>query len=231
MKRSEIDHIIDRALEFSTNRGFVFPRFAYYTAEDWQKLNKSSQEIIDNMLGWDVTDFGEGNFSRRGLVSFTFRNGNYEHPDLYPKPYCEKLFVIEDGQELPYHFHRKKMEDIINRGGGTLEITVYKADADEKLDKQKPVTYVSDGERFTVPAGSVIQLPPGRSATMTKGTYHQWKGVPGTGRILLFEVSSTNNDKTDNRFLEDIPRLISVEEDTPRQHLLFNDYGEIKLKG
>lgn len=59
------------------------------------------------------------------------------------------------------------MEDIINRGGGTLEITVYKADADEKLDKQKPVTYVSDGERFTVPAGSVIQLPPGRSATMT----------------------------------------------------------------
>ncbi|WP_165002798.1 MULTISPECIES: D-lyxose/D-mannose family sugar isomerase [unclassified Enterococcus] len=230
MKRSMINHIIDETIEFTKERGLVYPRFAYFTQKDWEDLTKQSQEIIDNMLGWDVTDFGEGNYSVKGLTSFTFRNGNYNHPEQYPKPYCEKLLIVEDGQELPFHFHWKKMEDIINRGGGVLEITLYHADEQDQLDKHSDVSYVSDGQSFTVPAGTVVRLFPGSSITLMPRVYHKWKGIKGTGKIMLFEVSSTNDDKTDNRFLEDIPRLISIEEDDQPKYYLFSDYDTINLK-
>lgn len=230
MKRSMINQIIDDTISFTKERGLDYPKFAYFTEEDWKNLALQSEEIIDNMLGWDVTDFGEGNYLSKGLTSFTFRNGNYNSPEQYPKPYCEKMLIVEDGQELPFHFHWKKMEDIINRGGGVLEITLYNADEHDQLDKESSVTYVSDGQKFTVPAGTVVKLFPGSSITLTPRIYHQWKGVKGTGKIMLFEVSSTNDDKTDNRFLEDIPRLIAIEEDDKPKYYLFSDYDTISLK-
>ena len=36
-------------------------------------------EIRDNQLGWDITDFGQGRFEELGLVVFTIRNGNKLH--------------------------------------------------------------------------------------------------------------------------------------------------------
>lgn len=230
MKRSMINHIVDEAIEFTKERGLVYPKFAFYSETDWLDLTKPSQEIIDNMLGWDVTDFGGENYLERGLTSFTFRNGNYNHPDQYPKPYCEKMLIVEDGQELPFHFHWKKMEDIINRGGGVLELTLYNADDEDQLDKESNVSYVIDGQRFIAPAGVVVLLFPGSSITLAPRVYHQWRGVKGTGKIMLFEVSATNDDKTDNRFLEDIPRLISIEEDEYPKYYLFSDYDTLELR-
>ena len=69
------------------------------------------------MLGWDITDFGKGEYDRLGLLMFTIRNGSFDNPK-YVKPYAEKLLITEEEQITPYHFHWKKMEDIINRGGG-----------------------------------------------------------------------------------------------------------------
>ena len=54
----------------------------------------------------------------------TLRNGNY-HNVKYEKTYAEKLLISDDNQITPYHFHWKKMEDIINRGGGVLVIECY----------------------------------------------------------------------------------------------------------
>lgn len=230
MKRSVINQIIEETIEFTQKRGLVYPKFAYYTPKDWQNLTLRSKEIIDNMLGWDVTDFEAGDYLKRGLTSFTFRNGNYNHPDQYPKPYCEKMLIVEDGQELPFHFHWKKSEDIINRGGGVLEVTLYNADINDQLDKDTPVSYVSDGQQFTVAPGTIVQLRPGSSITLVPRIYHRWQGVKGTGKIMLFEVSSTNDDKTDNRFLEDLPRLISIEADDTPKYYLFSDYDTINLK-
>ena len=45
--------------------------------------------------------------------------------DKYTKTYAEKLLVVKEGQMAPMHFHWNKMEDIINRGGGNVLITVY----------------------------------------------------------------------------------------------------------
>ena len=64
MKRSLINQLIDEAIEFVEGRGLVLPPFAYWTPEDWQNIGEDQRELVDNMLGWDVTDFGGDDFER-----------------------------------------------------------------------------------------------------------------------------------------------------------------------
>ena len=97
---------------------FEIPEFCKFTPEEWAEKGHEYDEIRDNMLGWDVTDFGSGDFSKMGLALITLRNGNFHMQDQYPKVYAEKIIMVLEGQECPQHFHWKKMEDIINRGGG-----------------------------------------------------------------------------------------------------------------
>ena len=228
MKRSEINAILKESIAFAKQHQVYLPAFADWGPGDWDNLGEEYREIVDNMLGWDVTDFGSNDFATYGLVAFTFRNGHYNNPKKYPKPYCEKLLILDEGQELPFHFHKLKEEDTINRGGGNLQLTVYNSTADEDLDKETPVTMVKDGERITVPAGSVITLHPGESLTTTQGIYHKWDVEPGTGKVLVWEVSSTNDDNIDNRFLKSIPRIPTIEEDEAPYRVLFGDYPKLK---
>lgn len=66
----------------------------------WNRHGEECREIRDNALGWDVTDFGKGNFSREGLTLFTIRNGN---PARDRKTYCEKIMFVREGQVTPIH--------------------------------------------------------------------------------------------------------------------------------
>ena len=50
-------------------------------------------EIRDNQLGCDLTDFGSGEFDAQGLLLFTLRNGSTNDP-RYPKPYAEKIMAL-----------------------------------------------------------------------------------------------------------------------------------------
>lgn len=225
MKRSELNRIIDQAIVTAEKYRFPLPPFARYTPEDWRNLQPDERELVDNMLGWDVTDFGSGDFDRVGLTIFTFRNGNFADKERYPKPYAEKMLLVGDGQILPFHFHWSKMEDIINRGGGDLMLWLYNADADERL-ADTPVTTHIDGKAVTVPAGGTVVLHPGQSITLLPRQYHKWQGVPGTGEVVLFEVSTTNDDRTDNRFYDVSGRLPEIEEDEAARHLIFIDYDK-----
>lgn len=230
MKRSEINQIIDNLITFASKNKVYFPKFAGWSVDDFEHAGGEHDEIIDNMLGWDVTDFGRKNFSQYGLATFTFRNGNFNDKKKYPKPYCEKILILEDDQILPMHFHKFKEEDTINRGGGILDIQVYNSTSNEQLDKNSDVHLVKDGQKITLPAGGVVSLEPGESLTTTQRIYHQWHGRKGTGKIMVWEVSSTNDDNVDNRFLEDVPRFSEVEEDEPIKHVLFADYSKLRSK-
>lgn len=230
MKRSTINKILKKDISFAKSHQVYFPDFASWTVDDWKNLDSKYREIVDNMLGWDVTDFGSNNFAKYGLVAFTFRNGNYTHSDIYPKPYCEKVLFLEEGQELPYHFHKLKEEDTINRGGGNLLIRVWNSTPDEQIDHKSEVTIVKDGEKLSVPAGTVIKLTPGQSLTATQRIYHKWDVEPGTGEVMAWEVSKTNNDNTDNRFFKPIPRIPEIEEDEEPYRLLFGDYPKWSKK-
>lgn len=230
MKRSELNEIIQEAISFMEERNIPLPPFAYWTLENWRNFEPRFQEIIDNMLGWDITDFGSNDFSKTGLLIFTFRNGNFRQIEKYPKPYAEKLLLVNDGQELPYHFHWSKMEDIINRGGGILNIQLYQSNKEgDFTDEDVHVTM--DGEKVVVKAGGFVQLRPGQSITLLPGQYHRWIGEKGTGKVMLFEVSTTNDDTIDNRYHTASGRFPSIEEDVDPTYLIFRDYEKyVKMK-
>ena len=172
------------------------------------------------MLGWDLTDFGSGDFHRRGLLLFTIRNGNLKTDK---KPYAEKIMIVEENQETPMHYHWNKMEDIINRGGGNLVIELFNS-ASEKQFTQSDVEVKTDGILQVIPAGGKIILKPGESITLKQGLFHRFYGEEGMGKVLVGEVSAVNDDNTDNYFLEDLGRFPEIEEDTKPVHLLVSDY-------
>lgn len=238
MKRSKANEIIQYTMDALKKAQFPLPPFAYYGPEQWKNLNETEAELVENMLGWDITDFGSGDFDKIGLTIFTFRNGNFYDKKKYPKPFAEKMLYVMDGQILPFHYHWDKREDIINRGGGNLEITLYNSTPEDFADVKggrsgkkgqfadTPVTVSVDGKRVTVPAGGKVVTHPGQSISLAPDQYHQWQGVPGTGDVILFEVSTTNDDTIDNRFHTAGERIPSMEEDVPAKYLMFADYPD-----
>lgn len=223
MKRSQINAIIQENEAFIASHSFKLPPFAAWTPEIWQTKGAECDEIRDNMLGWDVTDFGLGDYDTYGLFLFTVRNGNQNNPK-YTKPYAEKLMVINEGQTCPMHFHWFKQEDIINRGGGVLCMKLYNATEDEDLDTVGDVVIVCDGVKKVLPAGTVLELMPGESCTITQRMYHTFWAKPGCGKCLCGEVSQCNDDSSDNRFHQPVGRFPEIEEDVAPYRLLCNEY-------
>jgi len=226
MKRSEINAIMTDAVKFLGRMKFLLPPFAFWSPDEWQRKGHEFDEIRDNMLGWDITDFGSGDYRKIGLLMFTIRNGNLRQKK-YVKPYAEKLLLVDEGQVTPYHFHWKKMEDIINRGGGNLLVKVYNSTQTGRF-ASTPVTVSMDGRNFKVKAGAVVRVTPGESITLPTGQYHKFWGEPGTGRVLLGEVSKVNDDRVDNRFYETVGRFPAIEEDVKPLYLLGNEYPVAK---
>jgi len=223
MKRSEINSLIRDGADFVESMKFRLPPFAFWKPEDWDDKGAEYGEIRRNMLGWDITDFGSGDFHNIGLLLFTIRNGNQNDPG-YIKPYAEKLLIVNEEQVTPYHFHFKKMEDIINRGGGNLMVKFYNSDEQERF-ADTPVKVSMDGRNFTVPAGTLIRLTPGESITLPRGQYHSFWGEKGCGTVLVGEVSMVNDDRIDNRFYDPVGRFPAIEEDESPLYLLGMDYS------
>jgi D-lyxose ketol-isomerase len=222
LKRSEINAVIRDADAFVRISGFYLPPFAYWTLEDWQSKKGDAREIIDRRLGWDVTDFGLGDFRNVGLCLFTLRNGSPENLTTHRgKTYAEKILIVDRSQVTPLHFHRVKMEDIINRGGGTLVVQLYNSTPDEGLDSSDVVVN-TDGLTRTIQAGGKVMLHPGESITIPQYCYHTFWAQES--RTLVGEVSLVNDDNLDNRFYEKMDRFSIVEEDELPFRLLVSDY-------
>ena len=224
MKRSEINKALKRMESVINDLKISLPPFCNFTPEEWLNKGHEYDEIRDNMLGWDITDYGLGDFGRVGFSMITIRNGNLKLKDRYPKPYAEKLLFIEEGQYSPNHFHWYKMEDIINKGGGNLLIRVYNSLPDEQIDKESDVTVNTDGRTYQVKAGTQIRLTPGESISIQPRMYHDFEVEEGTGAVLLGEVSQVNDDNADNRFNPPVGRFPEIEEDEPPYRLLCNEY-------
>jgi len=227
MKRSRINQLVREAIDFFAEHRFFLPPFAYWTPDDWSRKGEESREIVARQLGWDVTGYGQGGFDELGLLLFTLRNGS--PTDLkggMGKLYAEKIMIVGVKQVTPMHYHWSKTEDIINRGGGRLLIELHRADARDGL-ADGDVTYNADGVRYTVPAGHVVSLRPGESITVTPEIYHTF-WAEGE-RVLAGEVSTVNDDVTDNRFQNSLDRFPSIEEDEPPTHLLVIDYATYYL--
>jgi D-lyxose ketol-isomerase len=230
VKRSEINRRIAEAEAFFSSLSFALPPWSARTPSDWIGRGEAESEIRDHMLGWDLTDFGSGDFDRIGLLLFTLRNGSAAKglelaPELKPgrKPYAEKVMVVGESQETPLHFHWSKMEDIIVRGGGRLAIQLWSSTPDEGLSDESVMLRV-DGALREVEAGGKIVLERGESVCLEPGVYHRFHALPGSGKVLAGEVSAVNDDLVDNRFFEPVGRFPAIEEDEEPYRLLVSDY-------
>ena len=224
MKRSEINAIMRDGDAFLNQREFRLPPFAYWTPSEWTRKGPEVREIVDRGLGWDITDFGSGDFARLGLLLFTIRNGTPENLRTgRGKLYAEKVMVVDTDQVTPLHFHWGKTEDIINRGGGRLAMQLYNATEDAGL-ADTDVVVSTDGVRRVLGAGSTIVMNPGESITLPPHLYHKFWGLDS--RVLVGEVSLVNDDNADNRFHEPVGRFPEIEEDEPPLHLLVTDYAK-----
>ncbi len=219
MRRSEINGRIAEAEAFFESMRFRLPPWAFRAPADWKGRYEDESEIVDNMLGWDLTDFGSDDFDSRGLLLFTIRNGN---PKRDKKTYAEKIMIVGEGQETPLHFHWSKMEDIIVRGGGSLVVQLWASTPDEGLSEGR-VRLRIDGTAREIGAGSSIVLGPGESVCLEQGVYHRFYGQAGKGRVLVGEVSAVNDDASDNRFYKPAGRFPEIEEDEAPFRLLASD--------
>ncbi len=114
MKRSEINRSSAEADAFFRKNKFVLPPYGSWAPAEWSKRGTEAEELRACRLGWDVTDFNSGKFGELGLTLFTMRNGP---PTGTGKVYAEKIMFVRQNQVTPFHYHVKKTEDIINRGG------------------------------------------------------------------------------------------------------------------
>ncbi len=223
MKRSEVNTILREAQAFLKERQFYLPPIAFWTPERWSGSGTDALSIVEDHLGWDITDFGGGHFRERGLVLFTLRNGKPTNLKMMRgKTYAEKILLVGVDQVTPMHFHWTKTEDLINRGGGNLLIQLYNSTPTETC-ATTDVNVLVDGIWRVVQAGGIVTLHPGESITLPDHLYHQFWGAEQ--RVLVGEVSTVNDDDSDNRFLEPAGRYPPIEEDESPLHLLCNEYA------
>lgn len=223
MKRSEINAILTASEAFIRSFGYVLPPFALLTPAQMQARRAELSGLIKARLGWDITDFGKGDFDRIGLFLFTVRNGSTA--DLARGRgmlYAEKIMISRRDQRAPMHRHDLKAEDIINRGGGTLALKLYMSAQDGSIDHKARVRVVTDGMGRELEPGGVLRLSPGESVTLLPGVWHAFWGEDED--VLVGEVSTVNDDETDNVFAEPVSRFSSIEEDEDPVRLLVSDY-------
>lgn len=222
MKRSRINEILREGDAFIRSYGYQLPPFAYLSPEEL-KQSEYPAMLKERAMGWDITDYGQEKFDELGLFLFTVRNGLLGDLDKgRGMLYAEKLLISRKDQLSPMHRHFLKAEDIINRGGAKLVLELFAGAADGSIDRSSDVVVPVDGRMVTLPAGGHLALDPGESVTLLPGVWHAFWGEGGD--VLIGEVSTVNDDKTDNDFEMEIGRFAKVEEDEAPLHLLVSDY-------
>ncbi|MEM9756421.1 MAG: D-lyxose/D-mannose family sugar isomerase, partial [Pseudomonadota bacterium] len=210
MKRSQINEIMAEADAFIASFGFVLPPFAKWSPADFAANKDTARALIDGRCGWDITDYGAGRYDEMGLFLFTLRNGRLA--DLQKGGgmcYAEKLLISRQDQLSPMHRHYLKAEDIINRGGATLAVELNGSAADGSFDATAGGTVFCDGVARDFAPGEVLRLAPGESVTLMPGDWHAFWGEGGD--VLIGEVSTVNDDETDNWFREPIGRFAEID--------------------
>ena len=226
MKRSEINAAIRWAEALLAAHHISLPVYAGWSVGEWKARAEQTGVIRRLMLGWDITDYGCGDFEKIGTVLYTVRNGSQADPSL-GVPYCEKYLLMREGQRLPLHYHVSKTEDIINRAGGTLQLFLWNADPATGRQLDTDVVVWQDGLRHVYGPGEEILLAPGNSISLTPWVAHIFGAKPGDGDLVCGEVSKVNDDLTDNYFLEHTARFPTIEEDEPPVHPMCNEYDRL----
>ena len=64
MKRSEINKALKELEAMCAQEHCYLPPFCNFTPEEWKSKGHEYDEVRDCMLGWDITDYGLGDFDK-----------------------------------------------------------------------------------------------------------------------------------------------------------------------
>jgi D-lyxose ketol-isomerase len=224
VKRSEVNRVIANARAVFAGSLIHLPPFASWQPSDWDRDHRVALELMRAGLGWDVIEWQAGSFSKHGLVLFTLRNVSQAAEPGQEGGYAEKLLLVRASQRTPFHAHRRKMEDIINRGGGNLIIDL-RAGSPGSHGSYVLVNGVCKPLAHDV---ETVALSPGESITLLPGVIHAFCAAGDD--VIAGEVSTHNDDASDNFFLEPAERFPRFEEDVPAEHLVVADYPWLMAK-
>lgn len=205
MKRSEINKLINFSLNYFKKNKFYLPEWSKWKLDKWANNKILAKKLCNLQLGWDITDFGRKNFSMEGLILFSLRNGDKNNKkDIQ---YAEKLLLMLPGQKIPYHFHKLKKEDIINKFGGKLELKFYKNNKEKieiDIDRQKKILKCK--QKLEIKIGQSVYIPP-------KLIHSFAVSKKNKSPLIIGEVSSINDDDNDNYFPNKNIRFSKIIED------------------
>jgi D-lyxose ketol-isomerase len=148
-------------------------------------------------------------------------------PFAYWSPEQLKARVASDS---PTIFDARLGWDITDYGKGRFDefglvlFTLRNGNArpDGSVDEESDVVVATDARLRTLKAGDLLKLKAGESVTLLPGNWHAFWAEGAD--VLMGEVSTVNDDLTDNYFREPVGRFSAIEEDAGPAHLLVSDY-------
>lgn len=221
MKRSEVNRVITDTQAAFTARQIHLPPFASWRPSDWDRDHRIALELMRAGLGWDVVEWRPARFSEHGLVLFTLRNVLQVAEQGQESGYAEKVLLVRVNQRTPFHAHHRKMEDIINRGGGNLIIDLRA----EPPGQHGSHVLVNSLCKPIVRDVETVVLSPGESITLLPGVIHAF--YASGDDVIAGEVSTHNDDASDNIFLEPAERFPRFDEDVTAERLVVADYPRL----
>jgi len=239
VKRSEINATMLLARDFFEAYRFKLPKWAAWSVVNWDYSGEEMQAIKDCQLGWDVTDFGLGDFLSQGMTSFMLRNGqpsrksDQEVSEKIPaetlnglgRHYSEKILLVQLHQALPLLALKHRTHDLINRGGGDLVIQVYQSTPEHNLDEKSRIPLQVNGIAYNVKAGGIVRLVPGDGLTLQAGIYYKYWAEKAS--CIVGSISSTCDERNDYRFFDlNCQRFPEIEPDESPIHLLHYEYPD-----
>jgi D-lyxose ketol-isomerase len=240
VKRSEINATILLARDFFEAYRFKLPRWAAWSVVNWGYSGEEMQAIRDCQLGWDVTDFGLGNFPTQGMTTFMLRNGVPSSPPVQEasdeqipettseglnRHYSEKIMLVQLHQTIPLLALKQRTHDLINRGGGDLVIQVYQSTPENELDEKNRVPLQVNGIAYNVKAGGIVRLVPGDGVTLQPGVFHKY--WPEKASCIVGNISTTCDETNDYLFFDpNCQRFPEIEPDESPIHLLHYEYPD-----
>ena len=237
INRSVVNRLIGEAMELMKKSGYPVPAWFYWTKEDWDKATDEYAEIPATIMGWDITDFGSGDFWNEGLLCFNISNGSKADPK-YPKVFSIRICFLIKGQVSSPHWHKSKMEELINFTDTAFGTHVWNVNQNGQRDRYNDVEVEVSGRRFKVKPGDFVELKPFESYTMYPGVIHG----PGEDYVpanlpeeahhisgYVIEIASVIDDLNDNLYLDEDHRwAVNIVEDEPAKYYLVQEYPELK---
>ncbi len=220
MKRSQINNLIDRALNSFTATTFICRHGRSGTPTNGKPWVKKQTKLESTVWdGWSAI-LAAMISTKKDFCYLSCAMGFCKTTVLKQRSSTLKMFVVQPEQVTPWHFHWMKTEDLINRGGGRLEVELAWAADDEKSFDEREVRVQVDGITKIIPSGGKLILEPGESVTLPPKLCHQFCGHKGDKTVLAGEISSLNDDTKDNCFMgKTVDRTPIIEDEAPRYSL------------